>query len=126
MKILLAGILAATALLQQKCNREPVVTNCYKGRLEIKALCANYTISVLEGNLDASKIEASWTDENTGKTYKNVFALGSPCTFPESLEEGKEFYFTLAETNNQCAVCQAYYPKPGKALSITVLDKPCR
>lgn len=126
MKILLIGFLAAAALFQQKCNREQAGTACYKGRLEIKGLCSNYTISVLEGNLDASKIEASWTDETTGKTYKNVFALGSPCSFPASLEEGQEFYFTLAETNEQCAVCQAYYPKPSKALSIKVLDKPCR
>jgi hypothetical protein len=130
MKILLVSLLAAAALFQEKCNREKQRTNtsttCYKGRLEIKGICSNYTIAVLEGNIDTSRIEASWTDENTGKAYRNAFALGSPCSFPSAIEQGDEFYFELAETDEQCAVCQAYYPKPSKALSIKVLDQPCR
>ena len=101
-------------------------TACFKGRLEIKGICSNYTISVLEGPIDASAVESSWTDENTQKTYKNVFALGSPCSFPPSIAQGQEFYFTLSDGEENCAVCQAYYPKPAKALSIRVLDKPCR
>ena len=125
-KFLLVPLLAAAALSGQKCNRQTAVTNCYKGRLEIKGRCANYTIAVLEGAMDPSKIEASWTDEQTKKSYQNVFALGSPCSFPDSIAEGQEFYFTLAEPAQECMVCQAYYPKPSKALSIKVLDKPCR
>lgn len=117
---------AAAVLGQQKCNKETAGSNCYKGRLEIKGICANYTISLLEGKIDTSKIEASWTDENTKKTYNNVFALGSPCNFPDSLREGQEFYFTLDSAAQNCAVCQAYYPKPARSLSIKVLNKPCR
>jgi len=125
MKIFLAmGILLA-ALTQQRCNKEKTSSSCYKGRLEIKGICSNYTIKLLEGNLDPATIEASWTDPNTGKTYNNVFALGSPCSFPASLKEGDEFYFSLAAPVQNCAVCKAYYPKPAKALAITVLDKPC-
>jgi hypothetical protein len=126
MKVIIAGIVAATVLFQQKCNREMQSSTCFKGRLEIKGMCANYTISLLEGNMDPSKIEASWTDEQTNKKYTNVFALGSPCNFPESINEGQVFYFTLATAAQDCMVCQAYYPKPAKALSIKVLDKPCR
>lgn len=126
MKLLLASIMLLAFLAQQKCNKGKQSVTCYKGRLEIKALCGNYTISLLEGELDKSKIEASWTDEQTSKTYKNVFALGSPCSFPDSIQAGQEFYFTVEPTVQNCAVCQAYYPKPAKALSIKVLDKPCR
>ena len=113
-------------LTQEKCNKRKQAANCYKGRLEIKALCGNYTIAVVEGALDSSKIESSWTDEQTSKTYRNVFALGSPCSFPDSIQAGQEFYFTIEPTIQNCMVCQAYYPKPTKALSIKVLDKPCR
>jgi hypothetical protein len=126
MKLLFAGLLAAATLLQQKCNKEKTSSHCFKGRLEVKGICANYTIKVLDGAMDPSKIEASWTDEQTNKTYTNVFALGSPCTFPASVNEGDTFYFTLDTPVQNCAVCQAYYPKPAKSLSIKVLDKPCQ
>ena len=79
----------------------------------------------MEGQLDTSQIVASWKDDVTGKTHSNVFALGSPCTFPAALNEGDEFYFTIDTAKQQCAVCMAYYPKPQKALSIKVLEKPC-
>lgn len=126
MNILLIGMLAVSAMLQQKCNKESMVAaECFKGRLEVKGMCANYTIALLEGDMDPSKIVASWTDENTGKTYKNVFALGSACSFPDAIQEGQEFYFVLGAADQNCAVCQAFYPKPAKALSIQVLDKPC-
>lgn len=113
------------AFLFQQCSRVPAASNCYKGRLVIKALCSNYTIALEEEKLDTSQIVSSWTDESTGKTYQNVFALGNPCSFPDSIQEGQEFYFTLSEKKEECAVCMAYYPKPAKALSIKILDKPC-
>lgn len=125
MKIFFLLMIGAVATTQVKCNREKIRADCFKGRLEVKGICSNYTIALLEGNLDASKIVASWTDENTGKTYKNVFALGSPCSFPANINEGQEFYFTLATPDQNCAVCQAYYPVPPKALAIKVLDKSC-
>lgn len=82
----------------------------------------NYTISLIEGQLDPSLLEAEWTDESTGKKYQKVFALGSPCNFPESIQEGDEFYFSIDSTTKQdCAVCMAYYPTPAKKLKIKVL-----
>lgn len=96
----------------------------YKGRLEVKGICMNYTISVLEGHIDTSLTVADWTDETTGKQYKNVFKLGSPCNFPANLEKGDEFYFEIDSSAVQnCAVCMAYYPTPSKSLAIKVIKK---
>ncbi|HVG41960.1 MAG TPA: hypothetical protein VM888_10160 [Chitinophagaceae bacterium] len=112
------------------CNKSAVSTNkstnCYKGRLEVKGICLNYTIKVLDGNIDKSLIVENWKDENTGKVHQNVFALASQCSFPSNLKEGDEFYFTI--DNNaveNCAVCKAFYPVPPKRLSIAVTTTGC-
>ncbi len=86
----------------------------------------NYTISVLEGNVESGMVAASWTDPNTGKTYQNAFRLESVCSFPADINEGDEFYFEIAsETEEPCAVCKAYYPTPEKSLSIKVITTRC-
>ncbi|HEX7905342.1 MAG TPA: hypothetical protein VF487_15825 [Chitinophagaceae bacterium] len=96
----------------------------HKGKLEIKAMCMNYTIGVLDGSIDTSLIAANWTDETTGKLYQNVFRLGSPCDFPDSIKEGQEFYFIVDTMSKQgCPVCMAYYPTPSKKLMIKVVEK---
>lgn len=96
-----------------------------KARLEVQGICSNYTIKLLEGNLDKSLIEANWTDETTGTAYTNVFGLANPCNFPSSLKKGDEFYFVIDTGKQQdCAVCMAYYPTPQKKLSIKVLPNP--
>jgi hypothetical protein len=100
---------------------------CYKGRLEVKGGCMNYTISITSQNFDTSLAVANWTDENTGKSYNNVFALKSRCTFPESINAGDEFYFMIDSTSVQnCAICLMYYPVPPKKLSIKVIPGPCQ
>jgi hypothetical protein len=97
----------------------------YKAKLETKAICMNYTLRLVEGSMDTSMVAASWTDETTGKNYKNAFALGNPCTFPSTINEGDEFYFLIDSSRDQkqCAVCMAYYPTPPKKLFIKVIDK---
>ncbi|HEV8286328.1 MAG TPA: hypothetical protein VGQ09_18600 [Chitinophagaceae bacterium] len=96
----------------------------YKGRLEIAGICMNYTIKLLEGNIDTSKISASWRDEVTGKAYTNVFALANPCSFPTSIKQGDEFYFSIdTSSSKECMTCMAYYPKPPKKLPIKVIEK---
>ena len=103
-----------------------LTAGCYKGKLVVKAACMNYTIAVTEGNMDTTLVNASWTDEQTGKAYSNVFALGSRCSFPPEIKEGDEFYFKLDSTTVQnCAVCMIYYPVPSRHLSIKVLNEPC-
>lgn len=107
-----------------KCIKKPHVSGVYKGKLEIKALCMNYTIRLVEGNIDTSLISASWTNESTGQAYGNVFGLANPCNFPSSISEGGEFTFTIDTSGKKdCAVCMAYYPTPPKKLHIKVLDK---
>ncbi|GAA4733939.1 hypothetical protein [Flavisolibacter ginsenosidimutans] len=109
-----------------QCRKDTVQNSCFKGKLAIKGMCGNYTVQLLQGSLDTTSIEANWQDEVTGKTYTNVFALGNPCSFPDSIKQGNEFYFTLGSEPQNCLLCLAYYPKPKKSLSIKVLDKPCQ
>ena len=111
------------ALTVDKCKNKDQSTT-YKGRLEIKGMCMNYTIKLLEGNLDTSKIVSVWKNEATGNTHNNVFALGSACSFPSTINEGDDFYFTIDSTYvSNCAVCLAYYPKPKKSIAIKVVNK---
>ncbi len=125
--IIIAATSGALSFSPLSCSNKTKSSSCFKGRLEIKALCMNYTIKLMEGTMDTSKVEAQWTDESTGKAYSNVFALGSPCTFPATINEGDEFYFTIDSTSKQdCAVCMAYYPKPAKHLAIKVLPGSCK
>jgi hypothetical protein len=96
----------------------------YKGRLEIKAICMNYTVKLTEGNIDTSKIVSEWRDETTKKTYSNVFALQNPCNFPATINQADEFYFTIDTLSTAtCMVCMAYYPVPPKKLSIKIINK---
>jgi len=109
----------------ENCNKKKdAAGTVYRGKLEIKALCMNYTLRLVEGNIDPATIVGSWTDETTNKTYSNVFALENPCNFPATIKQGDEFYFVLdTATAAPCAVCKAYYPTPGKRLAIKIVDK---
>lgn len=124
MKIfILTPLIFLLTLSADKCkNKKDNIV--YKGRLEIKAICMNYTIKLLEGSLDTTQIVSEWKDESTGKIHNNVFALGSVCSFPSSIKEGDEFYFKIdPNPPRDCAVCMAYYPKPPKIVSIKVVDQ---
>jgi len=107
-----------------KCGKKETATGKYRARLETKALCMNYTLRLLEGDIDTSLISVNWVDESTGKAYTNVFGLGSRCSFPSNIEQGDDFYFVIDTAQKQeCAVCMAYYPTPPKKLYIKVVDK---
>lgn len=100
---------------------------CFKGKLEVKGGCMNYTISIQEGNMDSSLYVEEWTDENTGKQYDKVFALASKCSFPANIKEGDTFYFTIDSTpDRSCSVCMMYYPVPPRSLAIKVQQEPCQ
>lgn len=122
MKVLITlTTLLILSLPAKKCNEKKADTDVYKGKLEIKALCMNYTIRLVEGSMDTSMVVPKWTDETTGKSYNNAFGLANPCDFPTSIKEGDEFYFTIDTVKaRNCAVCMAYYPTPGKKLIIKV------
>ena len=124
MKFFILLSLATTLLLSSSdCNQKKTTGDKYKGRLEIAGMCMNYTIRMVEGNIDASLIEANWTDEATKKSYTKVFRLGNPCDFPAALKEGDEFYFKIDSSQAKpCTVCMAYYPTPPKVVSIKVIE----
>ncbi len=123
-KFILLPAFITLLLSNSNCSKKNANVVKYKGKLEIKGICMNYTIRLLEGNIDTAKINANWTDEVTGKQYANVFGLGSPCSFPATIKEADEFYFTIDTTAKQeCAVCMAYYPTPPKKIPVKVVDK---
>ncbi len=124
MKIyVLAPLVFILAITTNKCKNKNEGA-FYKGKLEVKGMCMNYTIKLLEGKIDASNLVAEWKNEVTGKTHTNVFALGSVCNFPSTINEGDEFYFTIDSSYvSNCAVCLAYYPKPAKSIAIKVVNK---
>ena len=123
MKFFILLSLVTTLLLSSSdCSQKKASDQKFKGKVEIAGICMNYTIRVVEGNVDPSLIDASWTDETTKKSYTNVFKLGNPCQFPSTLKQGDEFYFVIDSSQAKpCTVCMAYYPTPSKAVSIKVL-----
>ena len=122
--IFLSAIFMLTISADKCGKKKKTEAGLYKAKLETKAICMNYTLRLLEGNIDTSLITANWTDESTGKSYANVFALGSPCTFPANIQQGDDFYFRIDTSQKQeCAVCMAYYPTPPRKLSIKVVEK---
>ena len=123
MKLFLLSATALTVLSSSDCGKKKTSTVKFKGKLEIAALCMNYTIKLSEGNIDTSLIAGAWTDETTRKSYTNVFRLGNPCDFPASIKQGDEFNFVIDTSQGKnCAVCMAYYPTPPKTLSIKVVE----
>jgi len=115
-------ILLMAALTSATCNRGAQNKTCFKARLEVKGICMNYTFSLLEGDTAVVKVAPAWTDENTGVSYKNAFALANPCGFKD-LQEGAEFYFVMEpEPVKDCAVCEAYYPTPPQKNNIRVVE----
>lgn len=123
-------ILSAIFLLMisaKNCNKTEkkngVFREVFKAKLEIKAICMNYTVRVID-NIDTLHVVGNWTDETTKKSYKNVFALANPCDFADSIKQGDEFYFAIDTVSAKpCMVCMAYYPVPAKKLPIKIVNK---
>ncbi len=123
-RIFFLSLIFFLTISAQNCNKKEKNSEIFKGRLEIKAICMNYTVKLTEGNIDTSKIAGDWTDVTTKRSYSNVFALENPCNFPDSIKQGDEFYFTIDTASTKpCMVCMAYYPVPGKKLAIKIIDK---
>jgi hypothetical protein len=126
MKTVVSIVLVCICCMAFTCNKKepanPPATDCFKGKLVRKGICMNYTISVI-GNIDTTLVQAQWHEPNTNNHFTNAFRLGSPCSFPASLNEGDEFYFKIVSTTDQnCVVCQAYYPTPDRSLNIKVVE----
>lgn len=110
-------------LSNSDCGKKSSST-VYHGKLEIKGICMNYTLSMQGDNINPDLVVSDWTDPTTGNNYQNVFKLGSPCTFPAEINQGDEFDFIVDSSPKQdCAVCLAFYPTPEKSLAIKVVKK---
>ena len=85
----------------------------------------NYVIQITEGDVDKALYESSWQNPLTNTTYQNVFGLESICTFPSTIKEGDEFYFSIPKRPivQTCAQCKAYSPTPSKKISIEICNK---
>jgi len=119
-------LLAFFVLLNISCNKSnDTIQNCFKGKLVLKGLCMNYVIQIIEGDVDKALYESSWQNPSTKTTYQNVFGLGSICTFPSTINEGDEFYFSIPKSSivQTCAQCMEYSPTPSKKISIEICNK---
>ncbi len=121
----IAGLILLGATMENCSNEKNATTSTeYKARLEVKGICMNYTLSLVEGKADTALFTPTWTDESTGISYKNAFGLANPCTFPKELNAGDEFYFSIDTSKAEdCMVCMAYYPTPPKKLPIKIHQK---
>lgn len=125
MKMYLCSLFIFAAIAS--CNQQKAAiahgNGKMKARFEVAGICSNYTFSLLEGNIDTSLVEASWTNPQTDSSYTNAFGVKNPCDLPEGLKPGDEFYFELDNDRpNRCMVCMAYYPVPARKLNIKVLE----
>jgi len=109
--------------LNISCNKSNNTSvACFKGKLVLKGLCMNYVIQITEGDVDKALYESSWQNPSTNTTYQNVFGLASTCTFPTTIKEGDEFYFSIPKNPivPTCADCMAYSPTPSKKINIEI------
>lgn len=118
-------IFLSSFLVLFTCNKSTEVANeknCIKGKLLIKGICMNYVIQVVDGDAGSHGVVNVWEHPETGVEYNNVFALGSKCSFPSTIEEGDEFNFKILEkpSEESCIICKAYSPVPPNSLFIEV------
>ena len=112
-------------LLNISCNKSnDTSVTCFKGKLVLKGICMNYVIQIIEVDVDKSLYESSWQNPLSNTTYQNVFGLESICTFPSTINEGDEFYFSIPKRPvvQACAQCKAYSPIPNKKISIEICN----
>ena len=113
-------VAVAFLLLGFQCEKQ-VDGPLLKGKLAVNGICSNITITLVEGELEPTQFENSWTDPITGITYQKAFRLANPCQFPSHIREGDEFYFRVRPSvNESCVTCLAFYPTPQIALTIQV------
>jgi hypothetical protein len=113
-------VAVAFLLLGFQCEKQ-VDGPLLKGKLAVNGICSNITITLVEGDLEPTQFENSWTDPITGITYQKAFRLTNPCQFPSHIREGDEFYFRVRPSvNESCVTCLAFYPTPQIALTIQV------
>ena len=105
---------------EPSCEEGPV----YLGKLAVQGICMNYVITIEEKVpeewYEQGFVAKTWVNPWEETTYNNAFQLRSICDFPNEIEEGDLFYFTISKEEQLCAQCQAYSPTPTESLSIKV------
>jgi hypothetical protein len=94
---------------------------CYLGRLEKKGMCGQRVICILSADKKGLNYASTWTDSMANKHYANVFTVANNCDFPDSIQEGKTFHFSLHPKGTaDCTVCLAYTAVPTQQMMIRV------
>ncbi|GGB04378.1 hypothetical protein [Puia dinghuensis] len=110
------------------CQPGKIESPTLTGKLVIDGPCSNYVIQVLSGNIDSSKIVASWKDSTFGHdtTYTNVFTVSDFCTFGNNhLSQGDVFTFRITDSVpvQTCMQCLIYVPTPQKRNAVIDVQK---
>ena len=119
-------IVLACSLFISGCEKavttsEEKSRDCYSGKLVKKGMCGQYVIEVKSPEAKGLQIAATWHDPSSSKTYDNVFTVSNPCEFPQTIQEGEDFQFSVvAEGDMSCAFCYAYTPTPAARNNIVV------
>jgi hypothetical protein len=105
------------------CRRQHLSSQRLVGKLVINGACGNYAVQVISGNIDPSRLLASWTDGDT--TYTNVFAVNNRCNFGQyGLKQGESFSFLLNDSLvvQTCMSCEIVVPVPDVSNTVTGVE----
>jgi hypothetical protein len=101
-------VLLVSSGFQCRRNNDNSSQNILTGKLVIFDPCGQSAIQVLTGQIDSSKVEASWTDPDNDSVYHNVFAvsdISNACSLSYyGLSKGDVFQFGL-DPNPSKVVC---------------------
>ena len=90
----------------------------------IGGICSQYTIQLIDGDMDPARYVKTWKNNMTDSVYHNVFAVANYCYFnTQNLQKGDVFQFNLLADSavQNCAVCLIYEPIPPVANTIRVI-----
>jgi len=115
-------VIGISLILLLSCEREAEPLYPHRGKLVLKGICLNHTIQFIGGQpIGLDKWEREWINPIDGKRWERVFRLENECDFPQSLEEGDEFWFRIVPPQPTCIKCKGYSPTPNKGIPIEVL-----
>jgi len=113
--LLLPAFLGFLFFASTGCKRDNDVNAALRGKLVLASGCGNYVIQLLQGQLPANKINASWKDPLTDSVYTNVFTALNDCDF-QSLATGDVISFRVTDSATHaiptCVVCVWFRPTP--------------
>lgn len=126
---------------------DPTTDNTCIARLKGKVVskspaCAGVAIQILSGNIDPTRVDTLWFDAyaDNAPVYRNVFKTYPYCygehesgeLLLDALEQGAEFYFIFAPSENtpdcgfgDCMVCKPLVSLPESTNRILLVDEEC-